>query len=1076
MSKFIVLSVFAVTAVWGQQSNPCGSQPTSGGSSACINPTPTRQYGQPSLPLSLYSIAPNLVEGRELNQPYSVAFDNSVSPPILYIVDTSNNRVLAYQNPYNLNNCGLNNPTCGFATLAIGPNPKDFVTTLTGGPGRPENNTGLDVPTAAVVDANGNLYVLDAGNNRILRYPAPFKQTSSTWQVDLVIGQVSFNSGVSPNQGMPAPTAQTLYFSSGNTVYNASMAIEPSTGALWVTDPGNNRTLRFPSSQLTAGNNPTADLVVGQATFTSGSALTPPTNTDPRLNVRALYQPLGIAFDSKGRLYISDGQQNNFYRVMVYVPGFGIEMSATWILGLVFQLSNQTQAITFPNNYSLIQPIGLFTTGENLWVCDAGDNRVVEYDIPENWPPLVQPISGQPLTSQISPPIMAVLGQNDLQSGKSNKAQAAPDNSTVSAPFGGAVNGTDIWVADTLNNRVLDFPQQSGGKYTTAARVVGQLDFPYNSANLIEGREVNFASGFGGGGVAVDHSSNPPHLYIADTANNRILCFNSVYTIGKSSAAQADMVIGQNGPLDYYESLFNYPTNDSTKMTSAGLNRPTDVLVDPGGNLWVADFGNSRVLRYPPPFLQPSGTTLQPDLVLGQFGFTGTPDTAASSQTMAGPYGLTMFSDGSLAVSDALLNRVLIFTKPSGGDFTNSQSAAVVLGQQSFTASATSNSNSGLNSPRHLSVDSSDRLYVADATNNRIVVWDGTQARNSGSDFSLQLANFSNPQAVKVSGNSGEVWVANTNGDVLYRLPEYDTLIATSTPTSYPITARINTQTGPLAVDLDDNDNVVIAEAANRVTFYYAALAAENAASYNLQPLAPGQLELLYRYGLNFGFNSAQQYPPLQTVLNDIQVLANGEAAPIYELGGGAYSFIAFQVPSDMPTSGTVSIVVQHQSTGQIIGSMQAQMAPFNPGFFTSNATGTGPAAATNWDGSINSASNPVKAGGTHGNGTPNFITFYLTGGGPFPGLPDGTVATGAINTTVTPQILSADGCLGLCPSSDLIYSGASFFPGVWQINFIVDKTFPPGQHAVVVTMQGDPSNIGASGQANSVQVSFFSN
>ena len=43
--------------------------------------------------------SPNLVEGRELDAPGHIAFDTSGSPPILYIADIGNNRVLAYKNP-----------------------------------------------------------------------------------------------------------------------------------------------------------------------------------------------------------------------------------------------------------------------------------------------------------------------------------------------------------------------------------------------------------------------------------------------------------------------------------------------------------------------------------------------------------------------------------------------------------------------------------------------------------------------------------------------------------------------------------------------------------------------------------------------------------------------------------------------------------------------------------------------------------------------------------------------------------------------------------------------------------------
>ena len=163
-------------------------------------------------------------------------------------------------------------PACGFADLVIGPRPGDFFTTFQGGPNAsaPAVTAGFSAPTSAAVDASGNLYVLDAGNNRILRFPAPLKQTGALWTTDLVIGQKSVASGILPNQGLANPSAGSVFFSSNGSFLPAHLTIEPATGALWVTDPGNNRALRFPVSQLAPNTSlPQADLVIGQSNFTS---------------------------------------------------------------------------------------------------------------------------------------------------------------------------------------------------------------------------------------------------------------------------------------------------------------------------------------------------------------------------------------------------------------------------------------------------------------------------------------------------------------------------------------------------------------------------------------------------------------------------------------------------------------------------------------------------------------------------------------------------------------------------------------------------------------------------------------
>jgi len=238
-----------------------------------------------------------------------------------------------------------------------------------------------------------------------------------------------------------------------------------------------------------------------------------------------------------------------------------------------------------------------------------------------------------------------------------------------------------------------------------------------------------------------------------------------------------------------------------------------------------------------------------------------------------------------------------------------------------------------------------------------------------------------------VSSQTGESWVTNTGGNQLLRFPEFTTLQLNPQPTGTLISAV------PPAVGLDSFDNLIVGEAANRLTFYFPKMYFRHQATYaagvGSSPvnLTPGMLALLARYGSDFSFTPAgnQGLPWPTTGLNDVQVLVNGIAAPIFRLDPAV---VYFQVPMSAPSSGTADFVVLKPSTGQILSAATFTMQQAAPGIFTVNAQGTGQAAAQNInsDGSVtlNGGGNPVTRGG--------YITLWLTGAGFIPGVPpDGT-------------------------------------------------------------------------------------
>ncbi len=1012
--------------------------------SPTINVLPSREFGHTKLTFGVQTAAPNLVEGRELSGPTAIAFDLSSSPAIVYVADTANHRILAWRNPANLTKGNQ-------ADKVIGQ--RDFSSSFPGGPGSSTGLTssGLLLPNGLAVDSSGNLYVLDAGNNRIVRFPRPMDQQGDFVSPDLVIGQKTPGSGNQSNEGLTKPSEKTLSFNRNSGISRGAIAFDAQ-GNLWVADTLNNRVLRFPKSRL-GTSEPAADLVLGQATFDSDAAAISNLQSD----ANAFSRPTGLALDDRGGVYVSDG----YLRVLYFdAPASGV--GAKRILG-IDPLGTQTQPRPpAPNDYTIGRvgnqggnPQCVFTLGTVVFVCDNVANRIVRYGSPDTWPAVT--------TDVLSPPILGVYGQNTNLEGGINRGNGVsrPGTNTFSSPTFGTFFNNEMWIADTGNNRIIVFAQSGALNFPVATRVLGQLDYDLNAPNEVDGRELNIASpGYRGSAIAVDRNSTPNRLYIADSLNNRVLAFRDVRTVGTDSRTaltkEADLVIGQQ---DRFHTGINYPSYDALIPTDQGLFTPSGVSVDSAGNVWVADTGNARVLRFPNPFNQPAGTAPRANLVLGQNGFSSR-ITDASSNTMAAPVGVAVFNNGDVAASDLVHNRVLLFHK-SGSDFNNGQPARAVLGQQNFSAIAASSSANGLNQPRGLAVDTSDRLYVADASNNRVIVYSSTSTTANGAT-GTSIPNLSSPEGVAVSPNSGELWVAAYGANQVYRFPDFSQLVTN------PNATAVVSAAGPMGIALDSFDNIIAAEAANRMTFFYARLGYRHAATYasgsNLgNTLTPGMYALVARLGKDFDFTAAEAAPPFPKTLGGLQLLVNGIPAALWKLQTSPFPAIFFLVPNNAPSSGSdVEYLITRPATGEIIAAGNFAMGPAAPGFFTDNAQGTGQIAATNEDGTRNGSTNRI--------GQDQVLTIWMTGFGHLDNAPaDGVAAGRALETDVKPDIII--GGTYRVPPEKILYSGLSpEFPGLWQINVRMPKNgeagapVPGPKVSILVRMRDIPSNIGGTG------------
>ena len=165
-----------------------------------------------------------------------------------------------------------------------------------------------------------------------------------------------------------------------------------------------------------------------------------------------------------------------------------------------------------------------------------------------------------------------------------------------------------------------------------------------------------------------------------------------------------------------------------------------------------------------------------------------------------------------------------------------------------------------------------------------------------------------------------------------------------------------------------------------------------NAASYANGPLAPGEIVAIFGEFLGpqtLVTGSFDKNSIFTKLVGATQVTFNGIPGPILYTSDGV---IAAIVPYEV--TGATAIAVQVTYNGKVSGRISMTAAAAFVGIFSGDATGRGPGAILNVDYSVNSPSNPAKAGG--------IVIVYATGGG----QTKPPTITGAL--TLTAQSLTA--------------------------------------------------------------------
>lgn len=618
-----------------------------------------------------------------------------------------------------------------------------------GGDNGPALKASLHDPARLAVDAAGNLYIADEFNHRI-------RKVTPDGTITTVVGTGS--PGFSGDGG-PAAAAQL------NTPSDVKI---DAAGNLYIADSENQRIRKVSPSGIIstiAGN--------GNAGFSGdgGQAV------DAALNV-----PWAIALDASGNLYISDSVNQRLRQVAPggtittvagnSVAGFagdgGPARSAQFNRPAGLSIDRQGNiyvADSMNNRIRKISPAGIISTvagnGIQRFSGDGGEALSASFDIPLD---VTADAAGNLwVTDSNSRRVRRVALDGTIATVSGNGGPFAGDGGPATGailnyPYGVAWdrNG-NVYLTDTYNNRVRKIA--SNGAISTIAGT-GTAGFSGDGGAALKA-QLNTPSG-----ISVDSAGN---IYIADTYNDRIRRVSPDGTI--ATVAGSGSTPGFSG--------------DGGPGIEATLHAPRGILAQ-GGNLFVADSGNNRVREI--------GANGVINTVAGNgaaaFGGDAGP---ALQAALNNPAAVTFDASGNLDIADTLNNRVRSVT-PAGTISTIAGNGAL-----GFSGDGVAALQASFNDPTGMTTDAAGNLYVVDSFNCRVrmisssgtvVTFAGNgNCQASGDGGSAANASLNYPYSV-ATDSAGNFYIADTaNGRIREILRPGTVIPFEATPATLTFTA-----------------------------------------------------------------------------------------------------------------------------------------------------------------------------------------------------------------------------------------------------------------------------------------------
>jgi hypothetical protein len=685
--------------------------------------------------------------------------------------------------------------------------------------------TGTNILSIAV-DAAGNVFFtaqspyMEAGDPRSSHYlPAAFHPAAARRLLDGRLGASAQKinassctySGPGSELFVKLASSSTIY-SVGGTLgsLNAPMGLVfDSSGNLYVLDAYSGAIYKY----LGANGSIQVQSVVGYSVTLSGPSLLAPVQGNECTGG-------DMATDGNGNLYYTTLSGNTVEEIEA-VNGVIPPSPTTRSLGSGFEL-----------------PAGIAVDSSNdVYVANAGNNTVEEMlavngSIPSS--PTIRTLgSGFNLPAAVSVDRRGNVYVSDF-SNNALKAILAVNGSIPSSPaieILGSFSQTEAVTLDGSGDIFVGYDGSTGGtvnELTPAGANLGQVNvgvaapavslaFTFDTAGTLGGISI-LSQGVPG----LDWSNSGAGTCAANTAYAAgQTCTVSVSLSPKYSGTRNGAVVltatsGDVLATGYVQGTgvapqVNFLPGAQSTVLATGLSDPTGVAVDGGGNVYLVDAGNNRVLK----------ETLS----------AGAYSESTVSSDLSVPYGVAVDGSGCVYIADTGNNRVLKETPtPTGYSestiasamgypegvavdgsgnvyITNDANGTIVkltLGLGGYTQSTIA---SGLSYPAAVAVDGGGNVYIADTNNNRVV-----KEMLSGGSYTqsvLPSNGLDAPTGVAVDG-AGNVYAVFASDFLVLK----ETLSAGSyTPGT--IVSGLNSALGPYGVAVDSTGNLYIGDEGN---------------------------------------------------------------------------------------------------------------------------------------------------------------------------------------------------------------------------------------------------------------------